>query len=69
MSINTAQVAAVVATVVAQVPTAATVPAAIINADVLTLLSKLESEVVVAAKFVEQVAENNAVVTRTKNKR
>jgi hypothetical protein len=63
---TTAQVNAVVATIVAQVPAHATIPSQVIFGYVFKLLGDLDTEVVAAATAVSQLAENNAVVAKVK---
>jgi hypothetical protein len=62
---TTAQINAVAATIVAQVPAHAAVPASVITDVVGRMLNALDSEVVVASTKVAQVAENNAVAAKS----
>lgn len=61
-----AQINAVVATIVAQVPAYSTVSTTVINTAVSNLLNSLDYEVVAAATVTSQLAEKNAIVTKVK---
>lgn len=61
---TTANVAAVVATIVAQIPAHAGIPASVINDRVLNMLNGLDTEVTTATTFASQVTEKNAIATK-----
>ena len=63
MAATAAQVQVVVASIVSQIPANANV--ATISADVLTLLNKLDADVIATATFAAQIADKNVIATKS----
>ena len=64
--ITTAQVATVVASIVATVPAHASIQTSVITGYVFKLLSDLDTEVVASATTANQIAEKNVVIQKSK---
>jgi hypothetical protein len=62
MAATAAQVQVVVASIVSQIPAHASV--ATLSADVLTLLNKLDADVIATATFATQIADKNVIATK-----